>query len=132
MTGVRVVRHLYIDPVPTVGFLRARIHHVQGDPVAEFTLDLPAIPGSARREIEFHFARLGLLERYAEAANDVMDDARSWISEYTEGMSLAQAAAGVRREANRRSRLYGPNLWEAVLLHALAGDDAFMRSCMNP
>lgn len=128
-TGPRVVRHLYIDQVPTVGFLRARIHHVDGDPVAEFELDLAAVPQPARNGIESQFTRLGLLGRYAEAANDVIDDVRSWLCEYAEGQTVKQAAAKLRREAARRSRVYGPNLWEGVLLIALANDDTFMRSC---
>lgn len=129
--GARVVRHLYIDEIPAACFLRARIHHVDGDPVAEFELDVGAIPEAARKGIASHFARLGLLDRYAEAANDVIDDIRSWICEYAEGQSLAQAAAKLRREAARRSRVYGPNLWEGVLVRALADDDTFVRSCMD-
>lgn len=126
--NARRIVHFYFDPVPSQRFLAAHLLYRGADPVAVFRLDLTDVPSRGAQMLQRHFSRLGLLDRYAEAANTVIDNAHSSVVTH----SPAAAAEFLLAEARRQERRYSVNYWESVLLRALAADAPFLASCCAP
>ena len=114
-----------------MSFLRARIRHVDGDPVAECELDLAGVPDVARKGVEWPFARLGLLTRYAEAANDIY---RRHALVDLQVCRRAHSSAG-GNETTTRGRPTVASVWAepmgGVSSPSARGGQHFMESCLN-
>jgi hypothetical protein len=129
--GKRTIFYLYADTIPEQPYLCADITYYAAAPVASFRLHRhPEIDPSVFARIESHYARLSLLRRYGEMANDYISEAMS--SARTHCGDPGNWHAITRYLAKEHARLaarMGTNYWKAVLFKALASSNAFVNQC---
>jgi hypothetical protein len=120
--GRRQFLHAYMDSVPDLQFVQAKLHE---DPAltgvgATFSLNRPeGMVDEIWELIESHFLRLKLIDRYNERGNDevseILSDCREFIK--AGGSNADQFLSG---RAEDRRHVYGRNHWIAVLMNAMA------------
>lgn len=118
--------HPYLEPLPDVRFLCARVKLENRGLIAEFGLD-PAVelPGLLAARLRFQLQRLHLNDRYAREIN-------TYLTSHTTGLHMcfdAAAADAVRtyllRQASVEMTQFHVNHWRPVLLLALADHGDF-------
>lgn len=129
--GRRTIFYLYADRIPVQPYLLADIRYYGTTPVATFRLNRHQEidpPDFAR--IEAHYARLNLLQRFDELANDYMSEAMSSARTHCgDPRSSIEVAKYLAREHQRLAARMGINYWKAVLFEALTSSNAFVSQC---
>jgi len=127
--GSRRIINFAIDNVEVARFLYCEIEYDPRGARVEFELRRHhSISPRLFGIIEGHFMRLGLFDRYKDAATGPISEAQSLLrNSFTGGFKFIRRSI-LLRHANSQEEVYGINFWRAAVFRALAESREFLRA----
>lgn len=126
--GQRQFINLYFDNLPDAQFLYVDIiFSVENIPIPTFYIkNIPELSADLSAVINAHFQKLKLYERYQDNISEVISELISGIQQNNLEENISQIVELLRYESGKKTRMFGPNYWQAVLIEALAGSEHFL------
>ena len=108
--------NFYIDSIPSVQYFFADVSIVNGKMGIKFELRFPVGYDSVlQTRIEKHYKKLGLIKRYLENSDDVIEELEDAIQGYASGVSDAEIIKSINWTCKKKQDRFGVNYWRAVL-----------------
>lgn len=126
--GKRKFLNLYLDKLPEVQYLFARIAVIGDEIDIDYYLDSKnGIADDLFELLEYHYDKLKLFERFKGFNNNVISELDTEILKYSKRLSLDDIKETIIEECQDNFRLLGRNYWKLVLKEALINDTEYLK-----
>lgn len=129
----RTFIHFYNDIAPNIRFLSASLIINNNIPRLDWSIQNTnnAINNNLYTIIEYHFERLDLLNRYSEAANDLLSELKRTVASdrrRNPNLSTADISQILMDDAIVDQNIYGINYWKSIARIVLANDQQYLNT----
>ncbi|MET4082959.1 hypothetical protein ABIB40_002926 [Pedobacter sp. UYP30] len=125
--GVRTSLNLYIDSLPHVQYLFVNVEIGNSYMETDFFLDNKnGINEKLYELISSHYNNLHLLERFSEAADDVITSFKHIVESARDKLTLLETRHLSKSIIEKEKTAFGSNYWQSILKLALIDNDDFL------
>lgn len=129
----RTFIHFYNDLAPNIQFLFATLTINNHIPRLDWTIQNTnnTINNNSYTIIEHHFEKLGLLNRYSEAANDLLSEIKRTVASdrrRNPNLSTTDISQILIDDAAVDQSIYGINYWKSIARILLANDQTYLNT----
>lgn len=127
--GGRVFLNLYLDPLPTDQYLFVEFDQTW---LPTFSLVQPdGLSNEIFNLIQSHYQRLKLCKRFQDRSHEIISKVAAEIRSTVRNYSAQAIQEIIKDRCAETKPLLGYNHWQLVLEEALAGNEAFIDSCLK-
>lgn len=121
--------NLYLDELPNLQFLFIEISSDKGGEL-DYRFFLKNVDNLVEKElyenIEFHYNKLDLLERFKLASIDHESEFETTFSTFVHDLTIEQIATNLKIAAQKNQEAYGYNYWQSIMHLGLLESPLFL------